>query len=186
MSNINEDYKKEVLNLYEKAHIVLTENEIDRLDCTDYGLGNVRAEALNLVVYVNTSRYCAKEMVLLPNQTCPEHIHPSTEGRKGKQETLRCRWGKLYLYVASDEKLDEGKIHVSIPKKNKAYYTAGREIILLPGQQFTVKPDTPHWFQAGAEGAVISEFSSTSDDASDAYTNPNIKRIAKDKINDEE
>jgi D-lyxose ketol-isomerase len=33
-----------------------------------------------------------------------------------------------------------------------------------------------HWFQAGPEGAVVSEFSSASDDESDIFTNPNILR----------
>ena len=51
------------------------------------------------------------------------------------------------------------------------------EILLLPGEQYTIMPNTKHWFQAGAEGAVISEFSSNSDDASDVFTDPNIKRV---------
>jgi D-lyxose ketol-isomerase len=34
-----------------------------------------------------------------------------------------------------------------------------------------------HWFQAGAEGAVVSEFSSTSRDEYDVFTDPRIVRI---------
>jgi D-lyxose ketol-isomerase len=180
---IDENYKSEVVSFYEKANIALTDKEILRIDYADFGINNIREEGLNLVVYVNNNRYCAKEMVLLPNQTCPEHLHPTINGRPGKQETFRCRWGKVYLYVEGNEKLSEERISFSLPEKNKQYYTASKELILLPGQQYTIDPDTRHWFQAGEEGAVISEFSSPSDDASDIFTNPNIKRNAVDKIN---
>jgi D-lyxose ketol-isomerase len=52
-----------------------------------------------------------------------------------------------------------------------------REIVLRPGEQFTVDANTLHWFQGGATGAVVSEFSSTSVDESDFFTDPNISRI---------
>ena len=51
------------------------------------------------------------------------------------------------------------------------------EIILSAGEQYTIEPNTKHWFQAGDEGAVVSEFSSPSDDASDIFTNPTIQRV---------
>ena len=51
------------------------------------------------------------------------------------------------------------------------------EIILNPGEQYTIPPNTLHWFKAGEEGAVISEFSSHSDDATDIFTDPNFKRL---------
>jgi D-lyxose ketol-isomerase len=36
-----------------------------------------------------------------------------------------------------------------------------------------------HWFQAGPEGAVVSEFSSTSVDKTDVFTDPEVRRITK-------
>ena len=48
---------------------------------------------LELVVYVNNDRYCAKELVLFPRQTCPEHRHPRVAGDPGKRETFRVRRG---------------------------------------------------------------------------------------------
>jgi len=50
----------------------------------------------------------------------------------------------------------------------------------LPGHQYTINKNTLHWFQAGEEGAVISEFSSSSDDASDIFTDSRIKRVLND------
>ena len=63
---------------------------------------------------------------------------------------------------------------------DEKYYSVYHEIILLPGEQYTIDKNTLHWFQEGKEGAVISEFSSPSDDASDIFTDPRIKRLSRD------
>lgn len=180
MNNISKEYKKNVKELFERADIVLSDSELENIDYADFGLDNIEKEALNLVVYVNNKRYCAKEMVLLPRQTCPEHLHPDLENMEGKQETFRCRWGKVYLYVEGED-LKPDEISATLPKENSQYYTAGKEIVLTPGEQYTIDPRTKHWFQAGPEGAVISEFSSPSYDEYDVFTNPNIKREVRDR-----
>lgn len=167
-------YKEKVKHFFESASIAFTKEELDQIEYADFGLDNIAEEGLNLIVYVNNERYCAKEMVLLPFQTCPEHLHPSIGIKEGKQETFRCRNGKVYLYVEGDG--EKEKISSRIPQKTEPFYTVFEEIVLLPGQQYTINPDTKHWFQASSEGAVISEFSSPSDDASDIFTNPNIRR----------
>ncbi|UAK17820.1 D-lyxose/D-mannose family sugar isomerase [Sporolactobacillus terrae] len=159
--------------MYADAHIALSSDEIENMEFADFGLGRIEKEGLILVVYENNDRYCSKEMVLLPGMTCPEHRHPDHDGQIGKQETFRCRQGQVYLYV-------EGKptdnIQASIPEGSKDYYTIRHEIVLYPGEQYTIKPNTLHWFQAGAEGAIVSEFSSPSDDSTDIFTDPNIVR----------
>ncbi|HIC88610.1 MAG TPA: D-lyxose/D-mannose family sugar isomerase, partial [Anaerolineae bacterium] len=43
--------------------------------------------------------------------------------------------------------------------------------------QYTLMPDTKHWFQAGPEGAIVSEFSTTSRDEYDIFTDPDIRRF---------
>jgi D-lyxose ketol-isomerase len=48
--------------------------------------------------------------------------------------------------------------------------------VLRAGEQFTIPPDTRHWFAAGADGAVVSEFSSTSRDDLDEFTDPRVVR----------
>lgn len=84
--------KEEVNSYYQKAGIVLTDEEVDQIQLMDYGLGKERKVGLQLFVYVNTDRYCSKELVLFPGQTCPEHRHPPVDGQEGKQETFRCRY----------------------------------------------------------------------------------------------
>lgn len=177
---VSEDYKNNVKELFKKAQLILTEQELNNIEFADFGLNNIDNEGLNLIIYINTDRYCAKEMVLLPNQTCPEHRHPDINNSRGKQETFRCRWGKVYLYVEGENKAN---ISGTLPQgDNQQYYTARQEIELLPGEQYTIDPNIKHWFKAGPEGAVVSEFSSTSYDEFDIFTNPNINRVCQDRI----
>ena len=134
------------------AGIVLTDVERDAIEVADFGLSRLREQGLMLLVYANTDRYCAKELVLYPGQTCPEHRHPPFAGTPGKEETFRCRRGLVTLRVD------------------------GCELVLQPGDQHTIPPDTLHSFQAGPEGAVVSEFSSTSRDDLDVFSDPEVQR----------
>jgi D-lyxose ketol-isomerase len=135
------------------ADIVLTPHEREQIEIADFGLGRLDEIGLQIVVYVNTDRVCAKELVLFPHQRCPEHRHPPFEGEPGKEETFRVRRGVVHLHV-------EG---------------AG-DIALRPGDQYTIPPNTLHSFEAGDEGAIVSEFSTTSRDGLDVFTDPRIVR----------
>ena len=164
-----------------KAGIVLTPQEASGIEVADFGLGELERTGLQLVTYVNTMRVCAKELVLFPRQTCPEHRHPPVDGEPGKEETFRCRWGKAYLYVAGEGGTRETA--ACQPPAGREYtYTVWREIVLEPGQQHTIPPDTLHWFQAGPDGAVVSEFSTRSRDELDVFTDPDITRVPEREI----
>ncbi|RRD40237.1 D-lyxose/D-mannose family sugar isomerase [Leptotrichia sp. OH3620_COT-345] len=168
--------KKEVREKFLKSGMTFTEKELNSIEYADFGLNNFKEEGLSLIVYENNSRYCAKEMVLLEYQTCPEHLHPNRGKEAGKKETFRCRKGTVYLFVEGKE-TDKINSEIKIPEGKEKFYTVKHCIKLSPGEQYTIEPDTKHWFQAGKEGAVISEFSSNSDDASDIFTNPDIIRV---------
>ncbi|MFO7682763.1 MAG: D-lyxose/D-mannose family sugar isomerase [Chloroflexota bacterium] len=156
------------------AGIQLTPHERAHIEIAEFGLGELDQTGLELIIYVNTDRYCAKELVLFPRQTCPEHRHPPVGSDPGKMETFRCRTGKVWLYVAG---APAAKPQAIVPQGSEAYYTVFHEIELNPGEQYTIPPNTLHWFQAGDEGAIVSEFSSTSRDESDIFTDPRIKRL---------
>jgi D-lyxose ketol-isomerase len=111
--------------------------------------------------------------VLFPRQTCPEHYHPPVEGEPGKEETFRCRWGEVYLYVPGEPTPNP---KARPPKGREQTYNVWHEIVLRAGDQYTLMPNTPHWFQSGDEGAVVSEFSTRSRDESDIFTDPQIQR----------
>ncbi len=160
--------------------VELTAGERADIEVAEFGLGELETTGLELVVYVNTDRYCAKELVLFPRQTCPEHLHPPVGDDPGKMETFRCRWGVVWLYIEGDASFP---VHAKVPTGSEDYYTVFNEIELNPGDQYTIPPNTLHWFQAGDDGAVVSEFSSTSRDEFDIFTDPRIKRIP--EISDE-
>lgn len=156
-----------------EAGIVLTPEEEATIEIADFGLGELERQGLELVTYVNTDRYCAKELVLFPHQTCPQHRHPPLEGRPGKEETFRCRAGTVYLYVSGDP---APAPHCRAPESDAGRYTVWHEIRLQAGEQYTIPPDTWHWFQAGDHGAIVSEFSSPSTDDADIFADGRIVR----------
>jgi D-lyxose ketol-isomerase len=160
--------------LFKKAGIVITADERKCFEVADFGLEELEKTGLQIITYVNTERCCAKEIAMSPFQTCPEHCHPSTATALGKEETFRCRWGTVYLYVEGDF---TDKPIARPPSGSEAYYTVRKEICLKPGDEYTIYPDTLHWFQAGPEGAVVSEFSTRSTDETDFFTDPRIRRI---------
>ena len=147
------NHRERVAAALADAGIVLTPEERANIELADFGLGDFERTGLAIVVYVNTERVCAKELVMLPQQICPEHRHPPVDGDPGKEETFRCRTGTVHLHVAGHD-----------------------QVVLQPGDQFTIPPDTLHWFQAGEEGAIVSEFSTRSRDESDVFTDPRIVR----------
>jgi D-lyxose ketol-isomerase len=163
------------LELLEKGGIVLTTEEKEQIEIAEFGLQQLDIQGLELITYVNTDRYCAKDLVLFPGQTCPEHKHPPVDDDPGKMETFRCRRGKVWLYVEGEPALN---LKAKVPEGSEPYYTVLHEIELNPGDQYTIPPDTWHWFQAGEDGAIVSEFSSTSRDEFDNFRDPRIKRAA--------
>ena len=170
----HDDYRRRYADILAEAGIVLTDAERDGMEVADLGLDDPARTGLGLVVYENNDRYCAKELVMLPRQTCPQHKHPPVGGDPGKRETFRCRTGEVYLYVEGEATPDP---KAAPPAGDEAHYTIGHEVVLRPGEQYTIEPGVWHWFQAGDDGAVVSEFSSTSRDESDEFADPRIVRV---------
>ena len=158
--------------LFRKACIVITEEEKASIETQDFELGDFERIGLAILVYVNFDRYCAKELALLPRQTCPQHRHPPLPTNVGKQETFRCRWGTAYLNIPGEPAKTPGSI---VPEGPGGSVHVHHEIVLKPGDQFTLPPNTWHWFQAGDEGAVLSEFSSISTDENDRFHDSEVQ-----------
>lgn len=159
------------------AGIALTPAERDSIEVADFGLSRLDEFGLQLVVYLNTDRVCAKELVLFPHQTCPEHRHPPFDGTPGKEETFRCRAGLVLIYTEGEPA--HGPPAARLPDPDRRAFTVWHEIVLRSGEQHTIPPDTLHWFQAGDEGAIVSEFSTQSRDELDVFTDPRIERATK-------
>lgn len=167
------DARERAAAMLARAGIVLTRRERREVEVADFGLSRLEELGLEIVVYVNTERVCAKELVLFPGQTCPEHRHPPFDGTPGKEETFRCRSGTVFLYTDGEP---SSAPSARLGADDASAFTVWHEIVLGPGDQHTILPNTLHWFQAGEDGAIVTEFSTTSRDEVDVFTDPRIRR----------
>lgn len=156
-----------------RAGIHLKDSETETIEVVDFGLGNLAAEGVQVLTFFATERLSAKVLVLFPNQTEPEHWHPPVGDDPGKEETIRAVWGTLRFYVPGPDTFREG----FFPEGKSAVYTCRHEVVLRPGDQLTLPPGTPHWFQTGDEGAVMYSFSTCVRDGLDRFTDPAIVRL---------
>src|SRR3954454_6493307 len=121
--SVGEDERGRVLQTLREVGLGIADGE--QIEYADFGLGEFSSQGLSLLTYVNTDRYCAKELVLLPGQTCPEHRHPPVDGGPGKEETCRCRWGRVRLYVQGTPWAAPS---AAPPSGSEAYYTVRHEV----------------------------------------------------------
>jgi D-lyxose ketol-isomerase len=156
-----------------RVGIAVTQTEIDRMEVADFGLSEIRQSGAQIVTLVDTPQIAAKLLIMLPFQTEPEHIHPKIDAYAGKEETIRCEGGKLYLYGPGEATVNP---QGNPPKHRQSTYTVWHEYVLKPGDQITFPPNTPHWFQGGPEGCVIWSFSTKVIDKEDHFTDPNVQR----------
>jgi len=164
---------KEAAEILLKTGIVVHQHEIDTMEIVDFGLSEIRKSGVQIITLVDTVQIAVKILVMLSYQTEPEHSHPKIKEYPGKEETIRCEWGELFLY-GPGEPCTHPKGNP--PEQHKHTYTVWHELVLHPGEQITFQPNTPHWFQAGPEGAVLWSFSTKVVDTEDIFTDPQIKR----------
>ncbi|MDA3800081.1 MAG: D-lyxose/D-mannose family sugar isomerase [Kiritimatiellae bacterium] len=169
-----QEAKAKTLEYFDKLNISVTEQEKERIEIADFGLSDLYNVGLQILTYINTEKVCAKELVLFPYQTCPEHMHIDSGKIEGKEETFRCRYGTVYLYLDGEP---TENIKARRFWKSEDEVSVFHEIELKAGEQYTLYPNTKHWFQAGEEGAVVSEFSTTSTDQTDVFTDKRIQRL---------
>ena len=118
-------------DLFDRAGIHLTDGERARIEVADFGLGSPEREGAQIFTFVQTNRYAAKVIALLPGQILPEHWHPPVGDDPGKQETVRVAWGSLYLVGEGPGAL----VRAAIPAGKEAAYTLRHEEVLGPGWQ---------------------------------------------------
>jgi D-lyxose ketol-isomerase len=161
------------VELLKKTGLVFRPDELASIEVADFGLGELASSGAQILTLVNTDKIAAKLLALTPGQTLPEHAHPRLGSYEGKEETIRCAWGELYLYGPGEPTPNpKGQP----PAHRRAAYTLWRETILRPGDQVTFPPNTPHWFQAGPDGAVVWSFSTKAVDVQDVFTDEQVAR----------
>lgn len=156
-----------------KTGLAFRPDELAGIEVADFGLGELESSGAQILTLVNSEKIAAKLLVLTPGQALPEHAHPRLGSYAGKEETLRCAWGELYLYgPGAPTPEPKGRP----PAHRQHTYTMWHETILRPGDQLTFEPNTPHWFQAGPAGAVVWSFSTKAVDVQDVFTDPEVAR----------
>ncbi|MDO8542771.1 MAG: hypothetical protein Q7S40_20205 [Opitutaceae bacterium] len=165
-------FQQRAAAMIREAGIRLTEAEAARIEVVDFGLSRVAVEGVQVFTLFATDRISAKVLVMLPNQTEPEHWHPPVGADPGKEETIRVIAGTLNFYVPGEDTLQHGWI----PAGKEHCYTCRHEIVMQPCDQLTLPPNTKHWFQAPASGAVFYSFSTCVRDGLDRFSDPAIVR----------
>jgi D-lyxose ketol-isomerase len=155
-----------------KSGVPVSEEEMERIEVIDFGLGNLEEEGLQLITMFETDRIAGRILVMTPNQTEPEHWHPPFGSDPGKQEIIRSFWGEVRFYLPGENSMKEG----FLVKGKEANYSMRNEVILSPGDTLVLEPGSKHWFQAGRKGAVFYSFSTLVKDGADGFTDKNVLR----------
>lgn len=163
------------IEMIEEAGVFLTEADKAKMTAADFGLNRIKVEGVQILTMFETDRIAGKILVLLPNQTEPEHWHPTVGDDAGKEEVIRAISGNLRFYIPGEDNMKEG----FILEGKESCYTLRHEIVMKPGDQLVLPAGTKHWFQAGPEGAVMYSFSSKVTDLMDKFTDPDVDRDIK-------
>ena len=168
-----ESARKRAAEMLKQAGIVARPDELARIEVADMGLSELEQSGIQILTLVNSPQIAVKVLVSFPRQAEPEHMHPRLGDYPGKEETIRCEWGELYLY-GPGEPTPNPRGHP--PEHRRRTYTVWHEYVLYPGDQVTLSPGTRHWFQGGPEGAVFWSFSTKAIDVADVFTDPDVRR----------
>jgi D-lyxose ketol-isomerase len=163
--------KDELIPLYveliQKANFPVSDEELKSLTVNDFGLDNLKEEGFGLVDLLRSERVRVNLIVLLPNQSLPEHLHPPYANEKGKEETIRVLYGTTRVFIEGEPDTD-----IRIPKGKEQWYTASKKIELKIGEQFTIPSNIKHWFQAGNNGSVNIAFQNRVDESRNIFYDP--------------
>lgn len=165
--------QKQAVEILANVGVVLRPDELEKIEAADFGLSELWISGVQILTLVDTEYIAVKLLVMFPGQTEPEHLHPPRGRDPGKEETIRCEWGEVYVYGPGEPSPTPACMP---PEHRRHTYNVWKEYHLLPGQQVTFQPNTPHWFQAGDQGCVIWSFSTKAVDISDIFTDTDIDR----------
>jgi D-lyxose ketol-isomerase len=165
--------QRHAAEMIRRAGITITDAEANSIEVVDFGLSNLEREGVQVLTLVQTERISVKVLVLLPNQTEPEHWHPPVGNDPGKEESVRIIAGTVYFYIPGEDAFKKGFL---VEGKDDCY-TMRKEVVMQPSDQIILAPGEKHWFQTRETGAVMYSFSTIARDALDQFTDPKIVRI---------
>jgi D-lyxose ketol-isomerase len=170
MSDSNSAVRTQSEKLLDRANIPVTPDERASMRLVDFACGDIRRFGVQIIDIALTDLIRVAILILLPNQTLPQHRHPAYGNSPGKEETVRCVWGRFRVYLPGPERIVDG----FVPPGKEQWYTARRECTLAPAQSIMIAPREPHWFQAGDTGAVAYTFQNRVDESRNQFTDPAV------------
>jgi D-lyxose ketol-isomerase len=78
------EFQKRARALINKSGLRITEEELEKIDVSDFGLSNQSVEGAQILTFIATHRIAVKLIILLPYQSLPEHWHPPVGDDPGK------------------------------------------------------------------------------------------------------
>lgn len=150
--------RKRAGEMIRAAGLPVSNEDLAEMEVADFGLSDLPRTGAQILTLVDTERKGVRIIVLFPDQVLPEHRHPPVGDDPGKEETLWLISGRMSLFVEN-----EGA-------------GARTEIIMRPGDRYTLVPGTPHRFRGGDAGAVLVTFATTTRDALDVFADPHVVR----------
>ena len=66
---------RKAVRLLKQTDLTIRPDEIEAMEITDFGLGEIEIYGGQIVNLVDTDQIAAKLIVMLPSQTLPEHKH---------------------------------------------------------------------------------------------------------------
>lgn len=162
----------------QRAGLVLRDEERQQIEVADFGLSRLSEVGAQIMTMEANDWVSIKVLILSPWQLEPQHRHPpcAAEQYPGKTEVLRVQWGQLLHYGEGPATTDA---RAQPAEDCRQYLTVWNEVVLRPADQRVISPNTWHWFQAGADGAVVWTISSKVTDAADQWTDPRVVRETK-------
>jgi D-lyxose ketol-isomerase len=162
-------------NMVKSSGLPVQETEFNQIEVADLGLGKLAETGLQIFTLFSSEWIGVKLLICRPNQFFPQHRHPpSTDGTyPGKTELFRVHHGVLYLNIPGKKTKPRS---ARPPGYMLDFCSVNKEIVLNPGDQYAVAPNTWHWFQAGKEGAIVWSISSKTTDAEDQFLCPSVIR----------
>jgi D-lyxose ketol-isomerase len=163
--------RKKAARMIRRAGIRITDKEANLIHVTDFGLGNLLREGLQELTLFSTDRIEVRVLVLLPDQTYPEHWHPAIGSSPGKEVTIRVIDGSVRLYLPGGSETKS----LLIPAGKEAWYSSRAEVLLGPGDQLTIAPATKYWIRAEHSGSVMYSFTAAAPGILDQFSDQNIQ-----------
>ncbi len=117
------------IEIIKKTGLILTPEEIEGMEIADFGLNEIEISGAQIITIVNTDQIAVKILIMLPYQTEPEHAHLAIGEYNGKEETIRCEWGELYLYSPGEPTPDP---KAKPPANRRETYAVWKEDIFKP------------------------------------------------------